>query len=71
MYLAETIKSTIEAKTCPKHGIHPVVEVNGGNYQIVCYEIVCCCRNFKNLCKAEIERLLKPEPELRLMITSA
>jgi hypothetical protein len=65
MHLAETIKSTIEAKTCHKHGIYPVVEVNGGNF-----EIVCCCSNFENLCRAEIERLLKPEPELRLMITS-
>ncbi|MDB5022575.1 MAG: hypothetical protein JWP78_330 [Mucilaginibacter sp.] len=70
MHSAETIKSTIEAKTCHKHDIHPLVEVNGDDYEIVCYNIVCCCSNFENLCRAEIERLLKPEPELRMMITS-
>ncbi|MDB5022576.1 MAG: hypothetical protein JWP78_331 [Mucilaginibacter sp.] len=57
MSLAETIKLTIEDKVCPAHGIHPIVEISGEDY-----EVICCCSNFKNECIQDIEKISAPDP---------
>ncbi len=53
MYLAETLKSNIEANCCPVHDIHPMVEVYPNELQIVC-----CCNAFYEECKSEVENTL-------------
>ncbi len=52
MNLAETIKLTIEAKVCDTHGIHPIVEIRGQDY-----ELICCCSNFENECIDDIKNV--------------
>jgi hypothetical protein len=53
MYLAETIKSNIEANSCPVHDIHPMVEVLPNEFLITC-----CCNTFYEECKSEVESTL-------------
>jgi thiamine monophosphate kinase len=57
MNLAETIKLTIEPKVCDRHGIHPIVEIRGEDY-----ELICCCSNFENECMDDIEKVSANHP---------
>jgi hypothetical protein len=57
MNLAETIKLTIEPKVCDTHGIHPIVEIRGEDY-----ELICCCNDFKTECIEDIEKVSADSP---------
>lgn len=53
MTLAETIKPNIQAMLCSVHGIHPIVDTIGNEF-----EINCCCNKFHQECTQEVKALL-------------
>lgn len=57
MELADIIKSTIEAKTCTIHDVHPVLDVTGAEITIAC-----CCAKFHWECATEVRALYANNP---------
>lgn len=53
MKLAEAIKNTIEAKLCPIHDVHPILEIIGNELRIAC-----CCNSFQEECIKEARILV-------------
>jgi len=54
MELADAIRTTIEAKLCPVHDLHPVVDVTGNELKIAC-----CCNAFQEECNKEAQTLFE------------
>jgi hypothetical protein len=52
METLEVIKSAIEERLCPVHDVHPLVEINGADI-----EIICCCELFYAKCLQLVQNM--------------